>query len=83
MPVADPPVLEDQAAAALETLLAAARLGGEAALADFRLGAPTRADVSYKPGDSPVTSADLAVDRALEPILPCARLDHLERHACN
>jgi myo-inositol-1(or 4)-monophosphatase len=72
MPVADPPVLEDQAAAALETLLTAARLGGEAALADFRLGAPTSADVSYKPGDSPVTSADLAVDRVLEPILRAA-----------
>jgi myo-inositol-1(or 4)-monophosphatase len=65
-------VLENQAAAALETLLAAARLGGEAALADFRLGAPTRAEISYKPGDSPVTSADLAVDRALEPILRAA-----------
>jgi myo-inositol-1(or 4)-monophosphatase len=72
MPVADPPVLEDQAAAALETLLAAAHLGGETALADFRLGAPTRAEISFKPGDSPVTSADLAVDRVLEPILRAA-----------
>jgi myo-inositol-1(or 4)-monophosphatase len=65
-------ILQDQAATALETLLAAARLGGEVALADFRLGAPTSADVAYKPGDSPVTSADLAVDRALEPILRAA-----------
>ena len=72
MPSADSLRLEDQAAAALETLLTAARLGGEAAMADFRLGAPTSATVSYKPGDSPVTSADLAVDRALEPILRAA-----------
>ncbi len=71
MPSADP-ILEDQAAAALVTLLAAARLGGEAALADFRLGEQTRAEIAYKPGDSPVTSADLAVDRALEPILRAA-----------
>jgi myo-inositol-1(or 4)-monophosphatase len=72
MPSVEPNVLEEQAAVALEMLLTAARLGGEAALADFRLGAPTSADVSYKPGDSPVTSADLAVDRALEPILRAA-----------
>jgi histidinol phosphatase-like enzyme (inositol monophosphatase family) len=71
MPSADP-ILEDQAAAALVTLLAAARLGGEAALADFRLGEQTRAEIAYKPGDSPVTSADLAVDRTLEPILRAA-----------
>ena len=63
---------EDYAARALETLVAAARHGGEVALADFRLGAPTSAAVSYKPGDSPVTSADLAVDRALQPILNAA-----------
>jgi myo-inositol-1(or 4)-monophosphatase len=55
----------ERAAAALEALVAAARLGGEAALADFRPGRPTRATIAYKHGDSPVTSADLAVDRQL------------------
>ena len=55
----------DRAAAALERLVAAARLGGEVALADFRPGRPTRARVSYKPDNSPVTSADLAVERQL------------------
>ena len=61
--------LEERAAAALVALTAAARFGGETALEDFRLGAPTRATVSYKAGDSPVTSADLAVDRRLAEIL--------------
>ena len=60
-----PGAREDRAAAALVTLVAAARLGGEAALADFRPGQQTLASVAYKPGDSPVTSADLAVDRIL------------------
>jgi myo-inositol-1(or 4)-monophosphatase len=55
----------ERAAAALEALAAAARLGGEAALTDFRPGGPTRATIAYKHGDSPVTSADLAVDRQL------------------
>ena len=66
----------DRAAAALEALVAAARLGGEAALADFRLGRPTPATIAYKAGDLPVTSADLAVDRqlaaALRPQFPDA-----------
>ncbi len=63
---------EDRAAAALVTLVAAARLGGEAALADFRPGQQTLARVAYKAGDSPVTSADLAVDRQLADVLRSA-----------
>ncbi len=66
----------DRAAAALEALVTAARLGGAAALAEFRLGHPTRATIAYKAGNSPVTSADLAVDRqlaaALRPQFPDA-----------
>ena len=58
-----------RAAAALETLVAAARLGGETALRHFRLGAPTSASVAYKAGDSPVTSADLEVDAQLAAVL--------------
>ena len=54
-----------RAAAALERLLAAARLGGEIALRHFRLGAPTSATIAYKPGNSPVTAADLEVDAAI------------------
>jgi myo-inositol-1(or 4)-monophosphatase len=54
-----------RAAAALELLLAAARLGGEIALRHFRLGAPTPAAIAYKHGDSPVTAADLEVDAAI------------------
>jgi myo-inositol-1(or 4)-monophosphatase len=64
-----PTSARDRAASALATLVEAARLGGEAALADFRLGQQTRATVSYKQGNSPVTSADLAVDRILSEVL--------------
>jgi myo-inositol-1(or 4)-monophosphatase len=64
-----PDSLEDFAAAALVSLLAAARLGGAAALKDFRLGEPTHAQIAYKHGNSPVTSADLAVDRQLAEVL--------------
>ncbi len=53
---------EDRAADALVALVEAARLGGEVALAYFRPGQTTSAAISYKSGDSPVTSADLAVD---------------------
>jgi myo-inositol-1(or 4)-monophosphatase len=62
----------DRAAAALEILVAAARLGGEVALADFRLGAQTAARVDYKSGGSPVTSADFAVDAKLTEVLRAA-----------
>jgi myo-inositol-1(or 4)-monophosphatase len=67
-----PGAREDRAAAALATLLAAARLGGEAALADFRLGRPADARVSYTADNSPVTSADLAVDAKLAEVLRAA-----------
>ena len=67
-----PGAREDRAAAALAILVAAARLGGEVALADFRFGRQTSARVAYKPGDSPVTSADLAVDAKLAEVLRAA-----------
>ena len=56
---------EDRAAAALVALVEAARLGGETALPFFRPGERTSAEIAYKAGDSPVTAADLAVDRVL------------------
>jgi myo-inositol-1(or 4)-monophosphatase len=62
----------ERAAAALQTLVAAARLGGEVALADFRPGERTAARIDYKAGGSPVTSADLAVDARLAEILRAA-----------
>jgi myo-inositol-1(or 4)-monophosphatase len=58
--------------AALATLVAAARRGGEIALGYFRDGAATPASVSYKAGDSPVTEADFAVDAALNASLRAA-----------
>jgi len=64
--------LEDRAARALLALVDAARLGGETALEFFRLGERTSADIAYKPGNSPVTGADLAVDRKLSQILRAA-----------
>jgi myo-inositol-1(or 4)-monophosphatase len=64
--------LEDRAARALTALVDAARLGGETALEHFRPGERTRAHVAYKAGDSPVTAADLAVDRQLAQILRAA-----------
>ena len=60
---------QTEAAAVLQILLAAARLGGDAALAHFRPGERTRADVAYKSDNSPVTAADLEVDRALRVML--------------
>lgn len=56
----------DDLAAKLPRLEAVARRAGEIALAYFRPGERTRAAVSYKEGGSPVTEADLAVDRFLE-----------------
>ena len=55
-----------RAAEAVASLTAAARSAGNIALADFRPGEPTRARVEYKSGNSPVTSADLAVDAHLK-----------------
>jgi len=55
----------DHAAEALAKLVAAAHRAGEIALAHFRPGERTTARVDYKEGNSPVTSADLAVDAFL------------------
>jgi myo-inositol-1(or 4)-monophosphatase len=59
------PGLLARAAQALAALVEAARLGGEIAMRDFASGAKTGANIHYKEGGSPVTSADLAVDRFL------------------
>jgi hypothetical protein len=59
------PGLLARAAQALAALVEAARLGGEIAMRDFASGAKTGANINYKDGGSPVTSADLAVDRFL------------------
>src|ERR1700683_2813604 len=59
------PGLLARAAQALAALVEAARLGGEIARRDSASGAKTGANVHYKDGGSPVTSADLAVDRFL------------------
>lgn len=53
-------------AARLPLLEAVARRAGEIAMGFFRPGARTSAAVSYKDGGSPVTEADLAVDRFLQ-----------------
>lgn len=58
--------LKARAANALLALVEAARLAGEIAMRDFRIGAQTCATVEFKHGGSPVTSADLAVDRFLK-----------------
>ena len=67
MTSADPidPGLPARAAQALAALVEAARLGGEIAMRDFASGEKTGARIDYKDGGSPVTSADLAVDRFL------------------
>ena len=49
----------------LPTIVAAARRAGETAMGFFNHGAQTSADVQSKPGGSPVTEADHAVDRML------------------
>lgn len=43
-----------------------AKQAGQIALRDFKLGKTTLADISYKNGGSPVTSADIAVNTYLE-----------------
>ncbi len=57
--------LSKRAHVALPKLIEAARRAGEIALADFRLGERTTARINYKAGNSPVTTADLAVDEFL------------------
>ena len=52
-------------AALLPRVEAAAREAGAMAMEFFRPGAPTEAEVSQKPGGSPVTEADLRIDRFL------------------
>lgn len=56
---------ETEIAAFLPRLETIARKAGDLALTFFRHGERTRANVSYKSGGSPVTEADLAVDRFL------------------
>ncbi len=57
--------LRARARLALEEITDAARRAGEIAMRDFRLGGTTSAKVHTKQGGSPVTAADLAVDRFL------------------
>ncbi len=57
---------EIDAAALLEPFVEAAREAGEIALGYFRPGERTHATVQHKAGGSPVTEADLLVDRFLE-----------------
>jgi myo-inositol-1(or 4)-monophosphatase len=64
--------LRARAGSALDELADAARRAGEIALRDFRLGATTSASVRAKHGGSPVTGADLAVDRYLSARLRAA-----------
>jgi myo-inositol-1(or 4)-monophosphatase len=64
--------LRDRAQEALNVLVDAAREGAEVALRDFRWFKRTSASVRLKPGDSPVTDADLAVDRFLRARLGAA-----------
>jgi len=66
----------EQTAELLPRIEAAARQAGDIALAYFRPGARTSAAVSYKNGGSPVTEADLAVDRFLH-----AEMQRLAPHA--
>ena len=65
-------LLRDRAQAALVEIADAARRAGEVALRDFRWGGKTSAQVHAKYGGSPVTTADLAVDRYLRERLSAA-----------
>ena len=64
--------IRDRAQAALVEIADAARQAGELALRDFRWGGRTSAQVHTKYGGSPVTTADLAVDRYLRERLGAA-----------
>lgn len=64
--------LRARARSALDEIADAARRAGEIALRDFRLGEATSAHVHAKHGGSPVTAADLAVDRFLSERLRAA-----------
>jgi myo-inositol-1(or 4)-monophosphatase len=50
----------------IDPFVEAARGAGEIAMTYFRPGAVTSAGISHKPGGSPVTEADFAVDRFLK-----------------
>jgi myo-inositol-1(or 4)-monophosphatase len=65
-------LLRDRAQAALQEITDAARRAGDLALRDFRWGGKTSAQVHTKFGGSPVTTADLAVDRYLRDRLSAA-----------
>lgn len=54
-----------ETAAKLPLLEAIARRAGDVALGFFRAGQQTSAEISFKDGGSPVTEADMAVDRFL------------------
>ena len=60
----------------LKTLADAAVAGGAIALPFFKTGAKTSAAVNYKHEGSPVTEADIAVDRYLEQTLRAAFPDY-------
>ena len=64
--------LRARARSALDEITDAARRAGEIALRDFRYGEATSALVHIKHGGSPVTAADLAVDRYLSERLRAA-----------
>jgi myo-inositol-1(or 4)-monophosphatase len=61
-------------ASILPSVEAIVREAGEIALGFFRSGQPTHAEVNFKDGGSPVTEADLSIDRflraRLEPLAP-------------
>lgn len=64
--MADQAFISNDAAAARDVLIEAARAAGRVALAHFRAGERTRAHIRLKGGGSPVTEADLAVDSFLK-----------------
>ena len=57
--------LSDRARSALDEFIDAARQAGEIAMRDFRSGRPSSVRVHLEQGGSPVTDADLAIDRYL------------------
>ncbi|MGD0642695.1 MAG: 3'(2'),5'-bisphosphate nucleotidase CysQ [Roseiarcus sp.] len=67
--------LRARARSALDEIADAAQRAGEIAMRDFRFGAATSAEVRTKHGGSPVTAADLAVDRYLRERLRAAYPD--------
>lgn len=58
-----------EATLARDVLIRAAEAAGSAAMAFFRPGATTRARISYKAQNSPVTEADYAADDAIRAII--------------